>query len=229
MMQILNVTASVLQFLREKIITGELKPGQKLNESSLSARLGISRPPIREAFRLLEKDHLAVNIARKGTYVTEISIKDFVEVFQTREMIECYAIDLLKASNIRNLPKVELALERALNMPMPVNGVDPEQLLHCIKVFSAFHFSLVESCGNSLLANIYHSISFNLARYQFIYFYMDGGTVHDSLHAHKTTFELITNGRYDQAKAKLKEHLHLFMELVKDRLLQMAIFSAANT
>ena len=140
-MQILNVTTSALQFLREKIITGVLKPGQRLNESSLSAKLGISRPPIREALRMLENDHLAVNIARKGTYVTDLSIKDFVEVFQTREMIESYAIFLLKTSNIRNLPKVTLAFNRALHISMPVNSVDPEQLLNCIKVFSDFHAS----------------------------------------------------------------------------------------
>jgi DNA-binding GntR family transcriptional regulator len=176
---------------------------------------------------MLENDHLAVNIARKGTYVTDLSIKDFVEVFQTREMIESYAIDLLRASNIRNLPKVTLAFNRALHISMPVNSVDPEQLLNCIKVFSDFHASLVESSGNTLLADIYHSISFNLARYQFIYFYMDGGTVQHSVEAHMTTFELIKNGNYDRAKEELREHLDHVVELVKNRILQAAIFPAA--
>ena len=93
-MQILNVTSSILQFLREKITVGELKPGHKLNELSLSADLGVSRPPLREAFRILERDHLVLNIPRKGTYVTELSAKDFADISQTREMIECYCIDL---------------------------------------------------------------------------------------------------------------------------------------
>jgi len=226
-MQILNVSASAVQFLREKIITGELKPGQKINESNLSAELGISRPPIREAFRLLEKDHLAVNVARKGTYVTEISIKNFVEVFQTREMIECYAIDLLKAANIRDLPKVNLAFDRAIKIPTPTNGMDPKHLLQYIKAFSEFHASLVESCGNSLLSDIYHSISFNLARYQFIYFSMDGGRLDNSIHTHKTTFELVKSGNYDQAKEKLRGHINHVGGLVKKRILQAAAFAAA--
>ena len=89
-MEILNVTASTLEFLREKIITGELKSGQKLNETSLSVTLGISRPPLREAFRLLEKDHMVVNIPRKGTCVTELSIKDYGEVSQVRQILERY-------------------------------------------------------------------------------------------------------------------------------------------
>ena len=189
-MEILNVTATTLQFLREKIITGELKSGQKLNETSLSVNLGISRPPLREAFRLLEKDHMVVNIPRKGTCVTELSTKDYEEVSQIRQMIECYAIDLLKASNARDLPKVNLALEKASKLPMPINTVEALELLNRIRVFLEFHNSLVESSGNTRLTSIYHSISFNLARYQFIYFHIHGTAQH-SLDDHKKILELI--------------------------------------
>jgi len=224
-MNILNVTGSALQFLREKIITGELKSGQKLNETSLSIKLGISRPPLREAFRILEKDHMVLNIPRKGTYVTELSVKNFEELSQIREMIECYAIDLLKASNIKNLPKVTLALNRALSLPVPLNSVDPEQLLNRIKVILNFHNSLVESSGNSRLANIYNSISFNLARYQFIYFYISGAAQH-SLDDHKRIFESISSGNYDQAKEELRKHIHYTVELVKNRILHPAISGA---
>jgi DNA-binding GntR family transcriptional regulator len=224
-MEILNVTGSVLHFLRDKIITGELKSGQKLNESTLSSSLGISRPPLREAFRVLEKDHLVVNIPRKGTYVAELSVRDFEELSQTREMIECYAIDLLNASNIRNLPKVTLAINRALSLPLPLNTVDPEQLLNYIRVFIDFHTSLVESAGNSRLTYIYHSINLNLARYQFVYFYVHGAAEH-SLDDHKRTLELIRNGDYDLAKEELKKHIHYTVELVKTSILHPAISNA---
>lgn len=226
-MQIQNVTSIVVQFLREKILIGELKPGQKLNESNLSARLGISRPPIREAFRLLEKDHLVANIPRKGTYVTDISLENFTEVFQTREMVECYAIDLLKASNIKILPKVTAAFNKSLQIPLPINSLNPEELLNYIKVFSEFHVNLVEASGNSLLSNIYHSITFNLARYQFVYFHLYGSTAQDSVNAHRTTLELINNGDYDWAKEELKKHHGHVKELVKNKILPTAVFSTA--
>jgi DNA-binding GntR family transcriptional regulator len=223
--EILNVTATTLQHLREKIITAELKSGQKLNEASLSVNLGISRPPLREAFRLLEKDHLVVNIPRKGTFVTELSTRDYEEVSQIRQMIECYAIDLLKASNVRDLPKVDLALERASKLPMPINTVEPVELLNRIRVFLEFHNSLVESSGNSRLTNIYHSISFNLARYQFIYFHIHGTAQH-SLDDHKNILEFIKNGNYDQAKEELRKHVDYAVELVKNRISHSAISSA---
>jgi DNA-binding GntR family transcriptional regulator len=224
-MKIVNVTTSALQFLREKIITGELKSGERLNEASLSSKLGISRPPLREALRILEKDHMAVNIPRKGTYVTELSVKDFEELSQIREMIECYTIDYLKTSHIRNLPKVTLAFNKALSLPNPLNSVDPEQLLNYIKVFLDFHTSLVDSSGNSQLAHIYHSINFNLARYQFIYFYINGTAKH-SLDDHKRILEFVRNGNYDEAKEELKKHIHYAVEVVKNRILHPAIFRA---
>ena len=224
-MEILNVTGSVLQFLRDKIITGELKSGQKLNENALSSRLGISRPPLREAFRILEKDHMVINIPRKGTYVAELSVKDFGELSQIREMMDCYAIDLLKASNIRNLPKVTLALHKALNLSMPINNGDPERLLNHIRVILDFHTSLVESAGNSRLTYNYHSIGLNLARYQFIYFDISGAAQR-SLDDHTRTLELIRNGDYDQAMEELRKHIYYTVELVKNRILYPAISRA---
>ena len=221
-MQILYVTSSILQFLREKITVGELKPGHKLNELSLSADLGVSRPPLREAFRILERDHLVLNIPRKGTYVTELSAKDFADISQTREMIECYCIDLFNASNIRHLPEVTMALNRALSLSSPQDRVDSEKLLKYVKVLLDFHGKLIESTGNALLTSIYYAISFNLARYQFIYFNMDGTAQH-SLDDHKRILELIESGAYDQAKEEMKKHLRYTVDLVKTRILHSTI------
>ncbi len=226
-MKVLNVTKSAHHFLRDKIITGELGPGEKLNEATLSMELGISRPPLREALRLLEKDHMVVNIPRKGTYVTELSVKDFIEGTQIREILECYAIDLLKASNIRNMPKVNLALNKALNLPIPFNTADPEQLLNNMKVFLDFHNCMVESSGNSRLAQVYHSVMWNLARYQFIYFCVNG-TARRSLDDHKRTLEFIRNGSYEEAKEQLREHINYTVEVVKQEILHPAVSRAGS-
>ena len=95
-MEVQNLTKRVLEYLRNRIITGELVPGQKLNENEIASRLEISRHSIREAFRVLESEQLVFSIPNKGAFVTELSDDDLLEVYQTREMIECYAVDLLK-------------------------------------------------------------------------------------------------------------------------------------
>lgn len=66
-MEVFGVKESVVQYLRSNIITGELAAGQILNELELSSLLGISRPPLREAFRIVKNEHVIVSIPRKGT------------------------------------------------------------------------------------------------------------------------------------------------------------------
>ncbi|OQX53185.1 MAG: hypothetical protein B5M53_07295 [Candidatus Cloacimonas sp. 4484_209] len=172
-MKIKSITESVVEYLRLKIITGELVAGQKLNETELASRLNISRPPLREAFRILENEHLVVSVPRKGTYVTDISIEDLEEVYQAREMLECYAIDLLKDKNIRDLPTVTASVESASDLAIPSQD-NREEVFSYLKSFVGFHIKLVESAGNSWVTHFYNSISSHLARYQFIYLYIPG-------------------------------------------------------
>ena len=66
----------VFNTLREAILKGELKPGERLMELQLAAKLGVSRTPIREAIRMLEQEGLAVTIPRKGGQTATITAKD---------------------------------------------------------------------------------------------------------------------------------------------------------
>ena len=223
MEEITNISARVLEELRERIISGELKPGYKLNEIDLSSQFGISRPPFREALRILEKDHMVVNIPRKGTYVSELSLKDFIEVSQAREMIECYCVDLLKAVGRRDLTNVEKALERAARLPYPFLKGDKDKLVKNINTMLEFHINLVEATENSLLTSIYTSIGYTLARYQYIYFHIDDSAKH-SLDDHKMVLGLIKDGKFDQAKEQLRKHISYAVELVKTRVIHRAVF-----
>ena len=100
-MEVQNLTKRVLEYLRNRIITGELVPGQRLNENEIASSLEISRHSIREAFRVLESEQLVFSIPNKGAFVTELSYDDLLEFSQTREMIECYAVELLKKKKIK--------------------------------------------------------------------------------------------------------------------------------
>ena len=74
----------VFNTLREAILKGELKPGERLMELQLAAKLGVSRTPIREAIRMLEQEGLAVTIPRKGAEVARMTEKDMEDVLQIR-------------------------------------------------------------------------------------------------------------------------------------------------
>lgn len=83
----------VFHTLREAILKGELKPGERLMELQLAAKLGVSRTPIREAIRMLEQEGLAVTVPRKGAEVAKMTEKDMEDVLQIRD-----ALDELAAS-----------------------------------------------------------------------------------------------------------------------------------
>jgi DNA-binding GntR family transcriptional regulator len=213
------MTNSNLQTFRTKIITGELKPGQRLTENSLSQELSISRPLVREMLRILEEDNLVVYIPRRGTSVAELSLSDCEEICQTREMIECFTVELLKASNTRYLPKVETALNVSSTLVMTLDRTNPEKLLNSIMHLIDFHYRLVESAGNLQIIDIYRSMSYSLARYQYVYFKANvNGTVQQSLDDHENVLNLIKNGEFDLAKEKLREHIKYAEEFVKNTL-----------
>ena len=82
----------VFNTLRQAILRGELKPGERLMEIALSQRLGVSRTPVREAIRMLEQEGLVIMIPRKGAQVAEISEKDLKDVLEVRLGLEELAV-----------------------------------------------------------------------------------------------------------------------------------------
>lgn len=84
----------VFKTLREAILRGDLKPGERLMELQLAAKLGVSRTPIREAIRMLQQEGLAVTIPRRGAEVAAMTEKEMEDVLQVREALEILAVQL---------------------------------------------------------------------------------------------------------------------------------------
>ncbi|NLK00202.1 MAG: GntR family transcriptional regulator [Clostridia bacterium] len=74
--------------LREAILNGKLRPGDRLVERELAEQLGVSRTPVREALRKLELENLVTHIPRKGVVVSEISRRDIIEILDIRASLE---------------------------------------------------------------------------------------------------------------------------------------------
>ena len=203
--QVISATQNVLQYLRDAIIMGELAPGQKLNETLLASELGISRPPIREAFRILEGERLLINVPRKSSFVAEISRRDFEEVYEARKMIESNAIDLFQKKKVEDFSSLRLALDEAsLSAMKPVT--EPKQALERARAYSSFHVRLIELAGNTTISDFYSSITNRIFRYQFMYF-AKGKRQALLEEEHHKIFTLLTQGEYRQAKKQLLLHM----------------------
>ncbi|OGP62152.1 MAG: hypothetical protein A2170_10685 [Deltaproteobacteria bacterium RBG_13_53_10] len=92
--------------LEEAILQGKVKPGDRLIEDDLSSRFGISRGPIREAFRLMERDGLIQVVPRKGAIVKSISLEDISEIYEIVSALEGLAAKLF----CERAPQKELEL-----------------------------------------------------------------------------------------------------------------------
>jgi DNA-binding GntR family transcriptional regulator len=131
----------VYRILRDWLITAHLPPGEFLSEADLAERCGTSRTPVREACTRLMQDHWLTRIRRKGFMVTPISVRDIVDLYDYRKLLESYSAEKLAQTasheQIKELGAI-VAPER-----------DPDAGLEQILLANqAFHLKLTEFAGN---------------------------------------------------------------------------------
>ena len=206
MLKYQNISTSILEFLRRQIVCGKIKGGERLIENQLSAELGVSRPPLRETFRILQNERLVRTTPRIGTFVTELSSSDFNQICDIRMMVECFAVRQLKSIGIKELSELEKIVENQNAVQIPKKFVDDEQKYTLFQKLIKFHLQLVESAGNSYLTHWYRGLSSNIARYQYIFFFQPGAIAKD-LEDHTKMLALIKSDQLDEAEILLKMHI----------------------
>ena len=146
------------------IIKGEYEPGQKLKEEEIAMRLGISRPPIREAFKALETEGLVVRKPRRGVFVTEMTAKDVWEAYTLKavlyEMATGLAMETITANQISELDAVVQQMEACVE----TESVD---LLQYQEYHQNFHYKIMVISGHDRLKKISVSIHNQVARFSY--------------------------------------------------------------
>ena len=119
----------VYEELKRQILVGEISPGTRMMEVELADVMGVSRTPVREAIRKLEKEGLVSIEPRKGAYASNISIKDMVDVLEVRQGLEEMAA-MLAAGRITESQKEEL-LGILANYRIAVEAANIEEIINC--------------------------------------------------------------------------------------------------
>src|SRR5690348_222848 len=88
-----SLPEAVAQKLRDAILAGQLKPGERLVEQKLAGSLGIGQPTLREALKELEFQGFVRKSPKKGTYVTQLTLEDFRKIQEVRMALEVVAIE----------------------------------------------------------------------------------------------------------------------------------------
>ena len=131
----------VFNTLRKAILTGELKPGERLMEIHLANRLGVSRTPIREAIRKLELEGLVIMIPRRGAEVAQITEKNLKDVLEVRRALDALCVELacdrISAEELEKLREACEEFERATETKDATTIAKADVELHDIIVQAA--------------------------------------------------------------------------------------------
>ena len=123
--------------IKEAIVNGVLQPMERITEAQVAKRLGLSRTPVREAFRLLESEGLVVVVPQRGSFVSQPSIGDIVEIYQIRIPLECMAARLaasrLDDAQLQRLEEL-VATHRGLRAQRPEPSLSASAEFHEILI-----------------------------------------------------------------------------------------------
>lgn len=155
-----SLAALAADVIRELIVTGELAPGERLIEARLTEQLGVSRPPLREAFAVLAHESLVQLEPRRGASVTALTVQDAFEVTTLRRALEHLAVDL--ALPLRDAPALQrFRAALATLVAHAADGDDSNAIHDTIR----FHTAFVGLAEHSLLTVSYGSLTPQLHRY----------------------------------------------------------------
>lgn len=186
----------VCNVIRGAIIRGDFKPGERLKQSDLAEKMGVSRMPVREAFRKLESEGLILLEPHKGAVVKSISIEDIQEIYALRSELEKMAVqqsvDLLTEEDIEELSFLVREMENAKDADTFVQyNID-------------FHRLLVKRCKwerlNSFIGTLWNGLPQQTP-------HLLTGQIETSNTEHRKILEAVMNKDNETAANLVSEHI----------------------
>jgi DNA-binding GntR family transcriptional regulator len=192
--------AFVLAELRRAIIAGELLPGQPLRQNALAERFGVSRVPVREAFKVLESEGQVLYEPHRGHKVATLSLADLLEVYRLRQLMESEAARVAVANR-----------SDAVLVGMRASARDVEtasaagDLLKMTEANRRFHFMLVTAAHMPRLERIVQVLWDATEAYRFVYYGAEDNRARVE-HEHALIIEAFAEGNAELLIALLDEH-----------------------
>ena len=198
----------VYEELKMQILKGSIIPGTRMMEVELAEEMGVSRTPIREAIRKLEKEGLVTIEPRRGAYASMISTEDMVEILEVRQDLEglaaYFAADRMTDEKMEELREVSNSYNEA---------VKSGKMEDMIKYDTRFHHIIVESCRNKILVQMIEQLQELVLRFRYIY-YDNFRRAENMPDEHEAIVAAISEGNADKARAAADIHIDRLKELV---------------
>lgn len=191
----------VFRTLRQGILTGELKPGERLMEIHLADKLGVSRTPIREAIRMLELEGLVTMIPRKGAEVSNISGDDLRDVLEVRKVLDSLATKLA-CRRITEEQKDEL-IDAADNF---VRATKSGDAIAIAQADVKFHDVILTASDNKRLVQMINNLAERIYRYRLEYI-KDKKHHRQLIEEHAMILKNVLDGNIEEATKYAEIHI----------------------
>ena len=197
-----NLRERVLEILKKAIADGELGYGERLVEREIAERLGVSRTPVREAFRQLEADGLVESLSNGGVMITRFSHEDVRQLYAIRANLEGLAVEWclgrMTAKDFRQLEAAIAAMEE--------EG-DKGNFKKAAKYNTKFHDTIMQISQSSILASLIESLKNRMQHVITHTLTADIQRHKESAEEHRRIFEAMRNKDKEKAVSAMQEHL----------------------
>ncbi len=201
LLQSSSLTTVVQQEIERAILVGEYPPGSKLIEAALAEKMGVSRGPVREAFRMLDEAGLVRTEKNRGVFVRDIPIDEAVEIFDLRAAMD----ELVGRQLAQHITPPQLKEIKGLVDSME-RTVKAEDAHHYHLLNLQFHDRLVEMAGNRKLTAIYRKLIKELSLFRRLNL-ADGWLMPISASEHRQIVKAIASGDADAAGRAMLDHV----------------------
>lgn len=199
----------VLESLRQGLVSGMLRPGQRVTQEDVAVRLGVSVAPVREALRVLEQEGQLVYHARRGYFVTELRIADLEEIYELRRVLEERVARLaLPALDDETLTRVRAAAEEC------EAAGEAADVARELAANRRFHFGLLDGADQPHTMRMIRLLWDSTEAYRAIY-YNSPAERRRAAKAHKRILAAVAARDADRLVAELDAHRNRALEVLR--------------
>jgi DNA-binding GntR family transcriptional regulator len=198
----LNQTQMAYERLREAIINGQFKPGERLVEQRVCQDYNMGRSPLREALRLLQMEGYVDVVPNKGVTISKISLEDLVSIYNIVGVLEGYAAEaagqFLSGADIKELKVIQNSL---------IKAGKSRDYIEWIKQNSLFHDYIVKAANNSHLYKIIRNLRDKIRRYRYMSIIAPNGSPEKYLKVHESIIGALSKGDTQRAGTLMRRHV----------------------
>jgi DNA-binding GntR family transcriptional regulator len=195
------LSEDIAESIKAAIIKGKFKPGEKISEGELAESMGISRTPLREAFRKLENEGFIEIIPRKGAVVTEIDAQEVYDLYEIKSTLEGLAARLAAV----NMQDKDLEKLEKVNEELKVL-IDQNDLEAFYKAHTRFHEGFVKLSGNRRLNQIISNLNDHFKRFGIVSLTLPG-QYENAIKQHEEIIQAFRKGNEKLVEERVKNNV----------------------